>query len=141
MSLALCLKHKAGADIGPAFERLPDIAMVRWRQQGLDDVLVGHQSGDDLLRFACLAMAQIAAPGHAASPDETVIRDPRMDPGPPSSRATDIGISGRRKCWPAQETAAGRKQESQHEDHHLNEHDAGPGRAIDVETDQRTDHA
>jgi anti-sigma factor RsiW len=58
--MALCLKRAAGKDEAPQFERVHDIGMVRWRQRGIDYVLVGNQSEAELLDYSHNSVRQIA---------------------------------------------------------------------------------
>jgi anti-sigma factor RsiW len=58
--MALCLTRGTGTDTQPSYERLHGIGMVRWRRAGLEYVLVGDQSEQDLRGYARQAIEQIA---------------------------------------------------------------------------------
>jgi len=61
--VALCLRTTEKADSPPQFARSRGMGVVRWRQNGLSYVLVGHRSEEKLIRDARMAVKEIAAAG------------------------------------------------------------------------------
>ena len=58
--VALCLKATNGADSKPLFGALNGLGMVRWRQNGLEYILVGDRSEKQLRNAADAARSQIS---------------------------------------------------------------------------------